>query len=181
MRDLINSVSSALKKARSLSNVIGDSLAEIRSRIEDLKDRRDEILSLPVNVEVAVERAEKWARYQVVSAQQAAPGPAHFCISPKRWNDAYHPHCDPGVAALAYLGSAFIEAVKQEVIAAYGDDQGVTESERQDLVAQNDHEILEAELSEESIIRQAEQQGMTIDRREDADPRAVLAHDSNLP
>jgi hypothetical protein len=174
-------ISKTLRNARSVSNVIGDSLAQIRSQIDDLKVARDEIEVLPVSVEVAVDRAEKWAEWQVAKARQAAPTPSHFCQSQKRWDGAYQPFCDPGASVLAYMGEAFIESVKKQVKAAYGGDQGMAEKQRLDLLAKNDAEILAAELAEEAIVRHAEKQGFKIDRRSDADPRAVLAYESALP
>lgn len=181
MREMTASIAKTLSNARSVSNVIGDSLAQIRSQIDDLKFRRDEIEALPVAAEVAVDRAEKWAEREVAQARQAAPTPSYFSVSQKMWAEVYMPNCEPGAILLAYMGEAFVESVKMQVKAAYGDDRGTTEKQRLGLLAQNDAEILAAELAEEAIVRHAERQGFKIDRRRDADPRAVLAHESALP
>lgn len=42
-------------------------------------------------------------------------------------------------------------------------------------------DLLEAELCEEAAIRQLEALGLDVQRRSDADPRAVLASDASLP
>ena len=182
MTNVLSNLSGLLKRTHSLMDELRRSLQGIRSHVADLKDRRTEIEAIPVTVDVAVSRAEKWAERKVASAQQSVIRPTSFAIPEAKWatRSSTGEH-DFGALSIAYMGDAFIEAVKQEVIRAYGDERGISEKERQRLLAENDAELLAAELSEESLIRGAEDQGFDVDRREDADPRAVLAHESCLP
>lgn len=170
-----------LKRAKSVSTVITESLEEIRSQIEDLKSRQDEISELPVTEDVAISRAVQSMQGRISAAQQHVGSPSRFSVSPNRWESRYEPTIDFGALTLAYLGDQLLDAVSSEIKQLYAGRPGVTDKERQKLFDDNDRQILDAELMEEAIIRQAEQQGYSIERRVDADPRAVLAHESALP
>lgn len=176
-----NNLTDLLKRAKSVSTVITESLEEIRSQIEDLKSRQDEISELPVAEDVAVSRAVAWMQARIVAAQQHVGSPARFSVSPDRWKNGWESTVDFGALTLAYLGDQLLDAVSSEIKQLYAGRPGITDKERQKLLDDNDRQILDAELMEEAIIRQAEQQGYTIERRVDADPRAVLAHESALP
>jgi hypothetical protein len=171
----------ALKKAKSVSSVIADSLQELRDQVEDAKSRREEILGLPVPVEVAISRAVDAMRRDIADAQQRSTRPSQFAVSPASWSKSYHSMAEPGTLALAWLGDLLIDAVPAQIKAVYGENAGVTDHERQKLLDENDRELLDTELAEESIIRYAEDQGFSIERRIDADPRAILAHQSEMP
>jgi hypothetical protein len=58
---------------------------------------------------------------------------------------------------------------------------GMSDAELAARLAELDREIVDAELAEESAIRSLEVAGVTVLRRPDADPRAVLAADGALP
>lgn len=58
---------------------------------------------------------------------------------------------------------------------------GLTDHELAARLAVIDAEIMSAELAEEFAVRQLEQAGVSVLRRADASPLAVLAHDSALP
>jgi len=171
----------ALKRAKSVSAVIAESLEEIRKQIDDLKSAREDIAMLPVTEEVAVSRAVQLMRLSITSAQQEVRSPNDFSLPPGNWKSQYIPKQDFGALVIAYLGDQIIEAATAEVRQAYTDRQGISDEDRQKLMDANDREILSAELLEEAIIRGAEEQGFSIERRMDADPRAVLAHESALP
>jgi hypothetical protein len=57
----------------------------------------------------------------------------------------------------------------------------VTDDERQRQLAKIDKDLLDLELLEESIVRAGTRAGFKVRRRPDSDPRAVLAHDNDLP
>ncbi|TAY68453.1 hypothetical protein [Rhizobium leguminosarum] len=181
MLDKFKGAIDAFKRATSVSSVISESLEEIRQRIDDLKFHREEITVLPVTEEVAVSRAVQLMRMNIASAQKKVGLPLRFATAPDKWKSRYEPTDDFGSLMLAYLGDQLIDAVTAEIKQAYEDRPGITDQERQKRLDANDREILDAELMEEAIIRQAEQQGFSIERRVDADPRAVLAHESALP
>ncbi|MGO7972985.1 hypothetical protein ACC705_18520 [Rhizobium ruizarguesonis] len=181
MLDKSKNAIAALKRAKSVSNVIAESLEEIRKQIDDLKSAREDISRLPVAEEYAVSRAVQSVTMSIATAQQEVRSPSDFTLPPGSWQNQYTPRQDFGALVLAYLGDQIVEAVTAQVRHAYEDRQGVSAEDREKLFTANDHEILAAELMEESIIRQAEEQGFAIERRIDADPRAVLAHGSALP
>lgn len=59
--------------------------------------------------------------------------------------------------------------------------EGLTDEQMNARLAEIDAEILSAELSEEAAIRALEGAGVTVLRRADASPVAVLADDAALP
>ena len=60
------------------------------------------------------------------------------------------------------------------------DARPLSADERAKALARLDGEIFDAELAEERLIREAERAGLSVLRRADADPRALLAHDDEL-
>ena len=65
-----------------------------------------------------------------------------------------------------------VEAVRRQVLSL---------QERRRLLSGVESDLFDAELTEESIIRDAEAIGFPLLRRRDADPRAVLATAEVLP
>jgi hypothetical protein len=57
----------------------------------------------------------------------------------------------------------------------------LTRTERVERIAEAEAELLALELSEEATVRSLEAAGLPVERRADADPRAVLASESSLP
>jgi len=181
MLERVKSAFDALRNVRSASAIIGQSLEQVRAQIEDLKSRRDDIEALPVDQATAEFRATRAMQYQIQRAQQEIDPPALFTVSNERWNAAGRSTPDFGALVLAYLGDQLIESVIQQIALIYEDAPGVTDTERKKMLDENDQQILDAELSEEAIIRHGETQGLILGRRVDADPRAVLAADEALP
>lgn len=66
--------------------------------------------------------------------------------------------------------------VAEKIAAAYRPGSpSLTREQRDQRLAEIDAQLLAAEMHEERLIRQAEAVGLTLDRRADADARAVLA------
>lgn len=86
----------------------------------------------------------------------------------------------PGLMAL--IGrDAIRTAAAAKLEEAYRGRPGIDQGERQARLDAFAAELLDLEFVEEAIIRQAEGAGLDISRRQDADPRAVLAPSSRLP
>ncbi|QCL72138.1 MULTISPECIES: hypothetical protein [Agrobacterium] len=169
----------ALAGVRSVFAAFSQGLENIRSQVEDLKAERDAIERMPVDEATAHRRAEMWVSSAVTHAMERAPSPSRFATDPGRWR---LPGFDVLADALvAYQGDVLASAMKQEISEIYQSEKGLTDAERAKRLADLDQSLLNAELSEEALIREAETSGITVNRRADADPRAVLAHQDALP
>lgn len=62
----------------------------------------------------------------------------------------------------------------------YAQHAAMSAADKAAAILKIDAELLDLELAEEGAIRAAEAAGLAIERREDADPRAVLAADTAL-
>ncbi|MCA1775565.1 MAG: hypothetical protein LC676_08150 [Loktanella sp.] len=90
---------------------------------------------------------------------------------------------DQETAALALAANAegVAALISSRLAQAYrGQPEAMTAAEQRAALDRLDGEILDAELAEEGVVRELERAGFEILRRPDADPRALLAHDSEL-
>ena len=71
--------------------------------------------------------------------------------------------------------------VEERLEAAVAGRECLTAAERVERVEKAAGELLQLELSEESLIRSLEAAGLPVERRADADPRAVLCAGGCLP
>lgn len=181
-------VSDSVEGARSL---LRSSIDELRSLIEQLKLQRNKILrDVPVTPEFAKARAGEWFD-QVLSLEeihlgcsslppQRTPSPEDFIAAPSQWGNL---KSNVGVILARYLRDNIIENIMDEAKVAYDNAsfQPITEDEREKRLAGVERELLDAEMSEESLIRVAKRNGFNVGRRKDADPRALQASDGDLP
>ena len=173
---------SALSGSRSATQRAAMGITQIRDLRLRLVDQRDEVSRRATPREEAIAAMDRdLARQIEVATDQinlssllrpGGPGPAlHLDLSS---------HALPGLLAAANLGG-----LREVLIGMIDADlDGVTTMSREDKdreLKRIDTEILDAELAEEAMIRDAERAGLTALRRGDADPRAVLAADSELP
>lgn len=178
MSDATKLAMGALKSAQSATRAIAESLDEMRLQIGDLKAARKKLAGLKVAEDVALGRAERWVASVVANAQQAAPSPNDFRSSRDGWQI---PRTDADVAFCAYLGDLLLDAVQAQLRESCEDDPGIGETDRKARMSALGRQLLDLELAEEAIIRHAEALGLSVMRRENADPLAVLADDSVLP
>jgi hypothetical protein len=144
----------------------------IRGKIDATKARRREIEFAPLP------RVESVSLIRETIAKSAAEWRADFSLSAVR---AYPP-APLGALRLDDVPLAAVapDALEKTLVAAldaaprdYPD--GLPARERPAALAAIDAEILALEIDEEQVICDAEQIGQVIDRRPDADPRAILA------
>ncbi len=168
-----------LKKVRAVFSAFSDGLEDIRGQIDDLKSERDDIERQPVDEASAQARAALWVSRVIADAMEKAPSPQRFSIAPSNWKlpDAGNINA----VITAYQGEALAAAVKQEISDLYATQRGLSDQQRASALADVDRKLFELELAEESLIRGAEASNIPVSRRADADPRAVLAHQSVMP
>jgi hypothetical protein len=171
--------SQVARSAKAAGDGLRNSLAGIRTRILDLQDRRSSIEGQPASLEEAFDRLERWADVRSEWARSRLPTSEMFLAPPTRFQA-------PGVyseehAAMAFLKPLIVDALRKDIEHVFDNNPGISAEARAAALAAIDLELLDAELTEESIIRSAESAGFQIARRADADPRAVLADDRELP
>lgn len=84
----------------------------------------------------------------------------------------------PGAVIAKLLPEALARAIATDLHANYAaaTAKPLAPAMRAKELARLDADLLAAEVAEEAAIRAAEARGEQVDRRADADPRAVLAH-----
>lgn len=171
-------VTALMSNARTAGDELRRGIQDLRDHIETLRDRREEILKLPVALPLAEKRIDEWVTSQVSGARSTATRPEHFVSSREGWTPPRFALVDSLVIALANQAA---QALKEDLRTLYENMDCIDEADRQVEIAKLDEEMLDAELAEEGIIRTAEAAGFPVRRRADADPRAVLAVDEVLP
>lgn len=158
---------------------VAENVESLRENILTLRASQRDIEQLPVEEQEALNRVERWIAHHTANvSSRSVLTTSMFGSCPKNWR---FPEGQLADAVAIYLAPQVEAAMKANVRRFYQTTSGVSEGERSDRLDEIDRQILDLELAEESIIREAEKYGMTLQRREDADPRAVLAHDSALP
>lgn len=175
------SILGKLSGAKSAMRELSEGVTSIRDQIRSLKGKRRKVASTVVSHDVALERMEKWVDHVAQQAKAVAPEPARFAGSEDWSFPAIHYPETQAAMLMAYLSPHLLDAAKDELAAFYEGKPTLTERERHDQVAAIDRQLLDAELTEESLIRAAEAEGFPIARRQDADIFALLAHDEVLP
>jgi hypothetical protein len=166
----------AIAATRSASKQLTDGITSIREHIGKLKQQKSEIASKPVTIEAALARAEGWVHHITRGAVELSPSAQHFArpdyhLSGRNANDLL----------IAQMAARMSDTLKADIEKLYAERPGITEEERVMHIREIERKILDAELTEESMIRAAEAGGFPVLRRRNADPRAVLAHDKVLP
>jgi hypothetical protein len=112
------------------------------------------------------------------NAAIGAPDASRFCLAP-----VYFSLPIPSIEAAFGLHFAHMLAdeVKRNVRAIYANSKQRSDAERQQALMAIDRKLLDLELIEEGMIRAADEVGLSVLRRPDANPLAVLAHQSVLP
>jgi hypothetical protein len=111
-----------------------------------------------------------------LSASVANPEAAHPIIGL-----GHAQHADT-LALMAWLHQdAFIAKLEAEIEEQSDDARALTDEARASRVAEIKSAILAAEREEEAVIRLTERDGSELERRVDADPRAVLSISSEAP
>jgi hypothetical protein len=149
-------------------------LDRVRHRIADLKAKREAV----ANAAVTRAEAEAAARtYVRTAAERFRPTVGSFVERARPVSNVRDELGHDPEAVLAALAGDRLEAILlQRVAEAYEQHgPGLTAAERAAELARIDADLFDLECQEEALCRAAEAAGQEIDRRPDADPRAVLA------
>ncbi|TBY93587.1 hypothetical protein E0H35_25680 [Rhizobium leguminosarum bv. viciae] len=176
MSEVKKILGNALIATRSASKQLGEGITSIRDHIRALKQQRAEVTLLPVTKEAALQRIDIFIRHLTIDAMSIYPQATQFARP-----DYRQPGINVAMLLAAQLGPRMADTLKADVERLYEQRPGITEEERVMRIREFDRKLLDAELTEESMIRAAETGGFPVLRRRDADPLAVLAHDKVLP
>lgn len=158
------------------TNAFSREVEALRQKIMEKKSKLLEIEMLPIDQSEAVRRLSAFVRQQ--ASKGIAPSARSFTLPASEW---HFPAGNLEGLILELMASQVEAALTADLEEIYRDRPGVSEVEREELRRQADREILDLELVEESIIREARKLGIPIDWRGDVDPRAFLADESALP
>lgn len=144
-------------------------LEEIRGRLVLARYALSQLQQASVSNEEAIRRLDTWLAE--VSNSASASNLASRFISPGYRQPA---SVIPPELVSAVICQPLRDLLAAKITDAYGKTSGVPASERNRRIADAEQELLTLECAEEAIIRRAEDQGIDVLRRSDADPRAVL-------
>jgi hypothetical protein len=171
---------------RQSSITLGRDIDGLREQLDKLKSERDRVAALPVTKAMAIERLDEWVKDLRGNSRAGVDGLVATMMAPQKtgWINFLHGSLDAYYnARLEWaLADHIREKLAAKIEAAYaGGITGIEDAERERQLARIDADIADCEAAEETMIRAAQEAGITIARRSDADPRAVLARDADLP
>jgi hypothetical protein len=167
------------RTVRDQSAQVGRDIDSIREQIEKRKAERQHVAVLPVAKDIALAKLEEIVTSARNDKDASIVGVAQALRVPGSvpWIDAIF----NTQRIRSLVAESLRTAVAAEIARADAKQPGITDGDREQQLKAIDEDLLHLELVEESIIRAAEESGMKIPRRPDADPRAVLAPAQDLP
>lgn len=167
-----NSVSKSKRGAKELF----DGLEEIRTKVVLASHEMSIIERAPVSLALATERVDHWLKS--LHDDDLLKGFVHRFMFPT-FNAPTPPE------ALDFMMGVLSQMVRGEMLViltgCYDENlKGLSDDDRKARIIKKAAEILALELAEEAVIRNAEELGLDVLRRSDADPRAVLAAKEDL-
>lgn len=168
---------SALKKLDDQLAKITDAVAGIRRRIGKVETAIAEVDRSFCPRGMAVNRLDAWLDLCAARSQDLALG--DLLSGEGQSGGQFFNVLPSSDLPFPFLVTCCRDQVRAVLIkridAAYAKRPGMTADDRRQAIEKLKGERLDIEFAEESLIRAAERAGMTIARRADADPRAVLA------
>lgn len=175
---------SLVAKSRAVVTEFVNAVEDVRRQIGELNDRAADIRATPVPREEAIRRLDRNIGESVADARGLFAG-SLIDNDPRVGNRDFG---DMKVSEKSFRN--FMLAISRKELraflveridASYASRPGMSDETRRQALAEIDADRLKLELAAEAAIRQAETVGIVIARRRDADPRAVLADESELP
>jgi len=163
-----------------------EALDKVRTEILDMRAAIEDTVSAPIASGEAKERARQIVEQM---ATQGRPQVLDLVEGGRniRWGTVRadcsgpHPHSlgaafiPDSLGAMAWLlRDAMIKTIEAEIDELADDDNALTDDERADTIASLKSKILASQRHEEALVEVGEGQGLNIQRRADADVRAVL-------
>lgn len=152
-----------------------EEIEDIRARVTESKVVLAELAAMPVP------QAEAEAALDAALARLSERGAEAFTITSltrPRLRPDFAPelsHSDVVALLIGLNAQAVRKVVGAKLKAFYAGRTVLAPEDRDTRAAKAKAELLKLELAEEAAIRRAEAAGLPVDRRADADPRAVLA------
>lgn len=181
MKSAIASITSLLRANRDALGTVRDGLEALRRQNRETREAIADVDGIPCDEAAAHARIDKLVEGWVIGVQSRSyvPSPAALTASPANYNGLGLAFMEPALAT--YLAPSLAAAMKAEASKHLGKHPGITSAERAARLDKLDRQLLDLELAEESIVRNAIASGLPVHRRARADPRAVMAADSELP
>lgn len=168
-----------LTGSRKAATSISEGLHELRMRRLRLLDERDETASRPVPLADALAALDRDIDELVAIAQRETNVRSLTRAENPSWAIPQN-----GILLGLLIGAsraAFRDQLAAMLEPAYASGaKPIAADEREATLRRIDDDLLDLEIAEESAIRAAEAAGLSVLRRSDADPRAVLASDEEL-
>lgn len=191
IRDLLKSLRGKLDETGAALRTV----EELRETIEGKRREIEAIEVAPQTMAEAMAAFDAWCDRAAQEAVDALPirrlldpvaARAGLTVQPIARSADATPDASP--IAQAALGMVFLtcrdtlrEVIEGQVADLLGGRDAISADERAARTDRARAELLALELAEEAAIRAMEAAGITIARRGDADPRALLAADASLP
>ena len=180
--DVISRASRKLSAVQRTFSAASESIAEIRGEIAALRAEYQRVATAPLaSVSEVVAHIDtmldQWDAVGRSGCGVSVDGIIRNAMAGHPPRIALHQHATLGhvVTLLVLLKPLLRETLVAKVEAAYADTPaGLTAEERKRELARLDEQLLALERAEEQALQVAEANGLPIDRREDADVRAVL-------
>ena len=177
--NIIGDIGKLLAGQKKATAAISDGLAELRMRRLRLLDERDELASRPVPKDEALAALDRDIDELVAIAKRETNVRSLTRAGNPAWTIPAN-----GILIALLIGAnrnAFRDQLAAMLEPTYSNDaKPISAEEREAALHRIDEDLLELELAEEAAIRSAEAVGLHVQRRADADPRAVLAGDDAL-
>jgi hypothetical protein len=175
-------IQSDLKKllagSRKAATSVSEGLQELRMRRLRLLDERDATAARPVPQADALAALDRDIDELVATAKREINVRSLTRAENPAWTIPQN-----GMLIALLIGAnreAFRSQLAEMIAPAYADAKPIEAAEREATLRRIDDELLDLEMAEEAAIRGAEASGLSILRRADADPRAVLLADKDL-
>lgn len=186
-----------LKGSRSAVTNAMDQIDVIRAENSELQAELRRLAAAPIPLSEALEHFDAWAERQASEAisrlhpehlldqKYASRGLSLPNVTVRVGDQPVEAH---RIAIDALFGAliatnlpALRSIVEDHLEAALRGREPLSAMERAERIAETEARLMEAELQEEGLIRGLEAAGLDVQRRADASPAAVLAHDDSLP
>ena len=167
----------AMTAQRAAMDTLSDGLESVRREIAALHEEHEDVSMMPPPIETALKRVDEYVALLQRPLESASA--MEFMVAEEYRPPALLYNVDHFAVALG--AEQYGKHLKKRLREAYADQPGISDADRQKELARIDADLMAAELVEESLIRNAERAGITLQRRRDANPAAVLAADEALP
>lgn len=167
-----NSVAKSKRGAKELFT----GLEEIRTKVILASNDMSDIERAPVSLAIATERVDRWL--EGLHDNELLKGFVQRFMFPSF-------NAPTPAEALDFMMGILSQMARGEMLkvltSCYGENlNGLSDDDRKSRIIKKSAELLALELSEEAVIRNAEELGLDVLRRPEADPRAVLAVKEDL-